>query len=135
MEKVTVRDAASLNVLAAVLFFLVAGVWAVDAALRTSNAFSLPPLPHSVAETMYKVGRFDLLRDTAVNCEKSIDRLATSTSRAQANADWMTALIAFGAVGMLVFNAWFLRKVRRDMDALRSNSPMQPTSQELPAAD
>lgn len=130
MRKVTVRDVILANILAAILVALFASLWVVSAVLTTRGATDLVPLSKSVAETMYKVGRYDLLRDTAVNCEKSFDQLVSNTLKAQGSIDWTTLILVFGLVGMLVFNAWFLRGIRREMDALRSNPLMQPTGQQ-----
>jgi len=132
---VTVRDAILANVFAAILLTVVAALWAANAVLKTNAVSAFAPLPHSAAETLYKVGRFELLRDTAVNCENTFNQLVASTFNAQAKADWTTAILALCAIGMLIFNAWFLRGIRRDMDALRSNPLMQPTGQSRPAAD
>jgi hypothetical protein len=46
----------------------------------------------------------------------------SATFNAQIRADWTAVVLAVGAIAMLLFNVWFLRSVRRDMDALRSNT-------------
>ena len=121
MAKVTVRDAILANVFATILLVFVAGIWTASALVKINAATVLAPLPHSTADTLYEVGRYDLLRDTAVNCENSFNQVVAGSLNAQVKADWTTAILALCALGMLLFNAWFLRGVRRDMDALRSN--------------
>lgn len=135
MAKVTVRDVILANVFATILLLVVATLYTAGAVLKTKAITAFAPLPHSAAETLYSVGRYELLRETAVNCEKSFNQLVANTFHGQAKADWTTVVLALCAIGMLLFNVWFLRGIRRDMDALRSNPLMQPTGQERPAAD
>jgi hypothetical protein len=122
MAKVTVRDAILANVAAMIVLIVVAAVWSASALMKTSATTVFAPLPHSAAETLYKVGRYELLRDTAVNCENAFNQLVSATFNAQIRADWTAVVLAVGAIAMLLFNVWFLRSVRRDMDALRSNT-------------
>jgi hypothetical protein len=135
MAKVTVRDSILANIFATILLAIFAVLFIASAVLKTNATTAFAPLPQSAADTLYKVGRYELLRDIAVNCEKNFDQLVAITFRGQVKADWMTAVLALCAIGMLLFNVWFLRSIRRDMDALRSNPLMQPTGQERPAAD
>jgi hypothetical protein len=131
MEKlVTVRDAILANVFAAILLAVVVVLWSASAVVKTNAVSAFGPLPHSAAETLYKVGRFELLRDTAVNCENNFSQLVATTFKGQAKADWTTVILAMCAIAMLIFNVSFLRGIKRDMDALRSNPSMQPTGQE-----
>ena len=127
---VSVRDAILANVFAAILLAIVAAVWAASAVVKTNAATSFAPLPHSAAQTLYKVGRYELLRDTAVSCENNFNRLVTGSLSAQAKADWTTVVLAALAIAALMFNVWILRGVRRDLEALRSNPSMQPTGQQ-----
>jgi hypothetical protein len=76
------------------------------------------------------VGRYELLRDTAVSCEHNFNEVVTGSLSAQAKGDWTTVLLAACAIAALMFNVWILRGVRRDLEALRSNPSMQPTGQE-----
>jgi hypothetical protein len=114
--------------LAAILLTVVAAVWTAGAVVKTYAVSAFAPLPHSAAETLYKVGRYELLRDTAVNCENSFNQLVAATFKGQAKADWTTAILALCAIAMLIFNVWFLRGIRRDMDALRSNPSYMDSS-------
>lgn len=127
---VSVRDAILANVFAAILLAIVAAVWTASAVVKTDAATSFVPLPHSAAQTLYKVGRYELLRDTAVSCENNFNNLVTGSHSAQAKADWTTAFLAACAIAALLFNAWILRGVRRHLEAMRSNPSMQPTGQE-----
>jgi uncharacterized integral membrane protein len=121
MAKVTIRDAILANVFAAILFAVFAVVWTASAVVKTSATTAFAPLPHSPSETLYNVGRYELLRDTAMICEKSFDQLVANYFHGQVEADWTMAVLALCAIGMLLFNVWFIRGMRRDMDALRSN--------------
>jgi hypothetical protein len=113
MAKATVRDAILLNVVAAVLLAIAAAVWGASALVKSNAVGALEPLPQSPAETLYKVGRYDLLRDTAVNCERTFAQLAGTSLNGQISADWTTAILALLAMGVLIFNIWFLRAVRQ----------------------
>lgn len=126
---VSVRDAILANVFAAILLAIVAAVWGANAVVKTNAASAFAPLPHSAAQTLYKVGRYELLRDTAVSCENSLNKLVPGSFSAQARADWATVFVALCAMVALIFNVWILRGVRRDLDVLRSNPSMQPTGQ------
>lgn len=103
--------------------------------VKSNATTAFAPLPQSTAETLYKVGRYELLRDTAVNCEQSFNQVVANSFQGQVRSDWATAVLALCAIGMLLFNVWFLRIVRRDIGTLRSNNLMQPTGKERPAAD
>lgn len=127
---VSVRDAILANVFAAILLAVVAAVWGAGAVVKTNAATSFAPLPHSAAQTFFKVGRYELLRDTAVSCENNFNKLVPGSFSAQAKAHWATAFVAACAIAALMFNVWILRGVRRDLDALRSNPSMQPTGQD-----
>lgn len=120
MAKVMVRDAILANVFATILLAVIAAVWAASAVVK-SNATTALLRSHSPAETLYNAGRYELLRDTAVNCEQSFNQLVANSFHGQVKADWTTAVLALCAIGMLLFNVWFLRSIRRDMDTLRSN--------------
>lgn len=124
---VTVRDAILANAFAAILLAIVAALFTWGAVITTEASTAFAPLPHSAAETLYKVGHYDLLRDTAMNCEENFDQLVANNFRGQTQANWTTAILAMCAIGMLLFNVWVLRGIRRDMDGLRSNPLMQPT--------
>ena len=125
MKKVTVRDAISANVFAAILLIVLACVWSASALVKMSGARILAPSQQSVAETLYKVGRYDLLRETAVDCENTFNQVAVAAIHGQSKADWTAAIISLCAFAMLIFNAVFLRGVRRDMEA-SSVHPLAP---------
>ena len=135
MEKVSIRDAILANAFALSFFIIAAGIWGASATVKTSAKATVSPLPQFVGETLYNAGRCDLLRDSAVTCEKSFNQLATNSLTAQIDNDWTVVAFALLAIAVLAFNTWYLRAVRREMDALRSNSLMQPTGQNRPAAD
>lgn len=130
MAKVSIRDAILANASALGLFVLVAGIWTASALVKTSAKTTLSPLPQSVGETLYNAGRCDLLRDSAVTCEKSFNQLAAINLKAQIDADWTIVALAALVIAVLAFNTWYLRAMRRELDTLRSNSLMQPTGQE-----
>jgi hypothetical protein len=136
MDKhVSVRDAILADVFASVLFAVIGIVWAASAIIKSDTTTLLAPLSRSVADTMFKTGRYELLRDTAMDCEKAFNQLAAGALHAQIKSDWTAAVVALFAIGMLLFNVWLLRGLRRDIDTLRSNNLMQPTGQQRPAAD
>ena len=100
-KPVTVRDAMLANGFAIVLLAIVATLWGASAALKDNASSSYTSPSRSVAETLYAAGRHELLRDSAVSCEKNFDLLAANAFRGQAKADWTAAVLALCAIGML----------------------------------
>lgn len=106
MPKVTVRDVILANVFAIVVLLVVVVIWTTSAMVE-GNAITVFHRPQpSSAEAFYKVGRFDLLRDTAVMCESSFNKLVVDTFQGQIKADGTTAAVALCAIAMLLLNVF-----------------------------
>lgn len=122
MTRPSIRIVILANAFAAVLFLLVAGLWA-GSALRTQPArVSVDATGLSDAQTLFRLGRYDLLRDTADHCSAELKEVVADALTFQRGADRDTAFIAFCALAMLVFNILYLRETRRELDALRGGA-------------
>ena len=106
MTRVTVREVILANVFVIILLLVVAVIWATSAMVE-SNAITVFHRPQpSSAEAFYKVGRYELLRDSAVTCESSFNKLVVDTFHGQLKADWTTSAVALCAIAMLLLNVF-----------------------------
>lgn len=119
MTRPSIRIVILANAFAAVLFLLVAGLWAGSALRTQPPRASVDATGLSDAQTLFRLGRYDLLRDTADHCSAGLKEVVADAIRFQRETDRDTAFIAFCALAMLVFNILYLRETRRELDALR----------------
>lgn len=125
MTRPSIKIVILANAFAAVLFLLVAGLWAASALRTPPQQVSADAGGLSDAETLYRLGRYDLLRETADHCRADLKDVVADALRFQRETDRDTAFIAICALAMLVFNILYLRETRRELDALRRGASPQ----------
>lgn len=110
MKELTPRSIAALNMLAAVILGVAAAVlfWSSQQSQDFAAVSSKGP---NVAQTLYSVGRYELLRDAAVSCDKEFKKLVAGVMDIKSRTYSEVSAFLVGAILVFLFNFFALRRM------------------------
>ena len=110
MKDLTPRSIAALNMLSAVILGIAAALLYWNSQLWQDFAVVSSKGP-DVAQTLYSVGRYELLRDTAISCDKEFKKLVSGVMDLKSRTYSEVAAFLVGAVLVFLFNFFALRRI------------------------
>jgi hypothetical protein len=112
MKDLNPRSIAALNMLAAVILGILAAVsyWSTQVSQDFAAALNNGP---DVAQTLYTAGRYELLRDNAVSCDKEFKKLVAGVMGHKSRTYYEISGFLIGAALLFLFNFFAMRRLSK----------------------